>query len=437
MAASSGWEFPGALKRGLSPYGTCPAGHRNGRGGRSIHDAGARFGNWLADVRISELGYGTSKKMLRVPNHRSNDVMSKRKSARPRRKSATRPSRAAKKAVQRASTSKRKVDSLLDAMQDGKEYGSLVDLVPKRDDSLIPDIRRAMAEIEAIRERPLIIYAANFLKPPAGAPVEISSQDDLPFAEMIDSVPAEQKRADVLVVTPGGSGQQVAQFVVRLRPRFEHVSFIIPSMAMSAGTIWALSGDEIWMDERGFIGPIDPQIPGKDGRLIPAQALLRLLDEIQDEGQKALDKGRQPRWTNIQLLKSIDAKEIGNTIAQTEYAIQLAAEYLEKYKFRNWITRKTSGVAVTPEYRATRAREIAEKLCSHEVWKIHSHGISRDVAKQILQLEIGHPDTVNGFERAIRRLWALLYWIYDRSAVAKIFLSQHYTLARLGSGGGK
>jgi len=117
---------------------------------------------------------------------------------------------------------------------------------------------------------------------------------------------------------------------------------------MSAGTIWALSGNEIWMDERAFIGPIDPQVPGKDGRLVPAQAILTLLKRIQDTGADALARGSNPPWSDIQILRNIEPKEIGNALAQTQYATDLAAKFLEQHKFRDWTVRETSGVPVSP-----------------------------------------------------------------------------------------
>jgi serine dehydrogenase proteinase len=77
---------------------------------------------------------------------------------------------------------------------------------------------------------------------------------------------------------------------------------------MSAGTVWALSGDEIWMDERATLGPIDPQVPGRDGRFLPAQALLALIEEIQIRGDQQIKNGANPRWTDVTILRNMDAK---------------------------------------------------------------------------------------------------------------------------------
>lgn len=326
-----------------------------------------------------------------------------------------------------ARSGKQLVDSLLDSMKEGAEYGSLVDLMP-RQMNLRDELRRAMSEIEQARQRPLLVYAANVVRA-VDAPTGIDLADDLPFAELVASVDAHAQSADVLLITPGGLAQQVSQFVQRLRPRFQSISFLLPHMCFSAGTIWALSGNEIWMDERAFLGPIDPQVPGKDGRLVPAQALLRLLQRIQDTGDEALKAGQNPPWSDIQLLHSIDLKEIGNVLAASRYSIQLAASYLETHKFRDWSAHH-DGSPVTAAEKKARALEIAEKLCSHEVWNVHSHGISRDVAWNELRIRIDHPETQPQLHKALRRTWALLYWAFDNTTVFKVFLSQGYSLFR-------
>lgn len=323
----------------------------------------------------------------------------------------------------------RTVSSLLDAMNDDGEYGSLVDLSPINLD-LRGEIRRAIADIEAIRGRPLLLYAGNVVRPNAGPFSAIDQTDDLPFAELVNATPQANRAIDVMVVTPGGSGQQVSLFVDKLRHRFDSVSFLLPAQCMSAGTIWVLSGDEIWMDERAYIGPIDPQVPSRDGRWVPAQALLVLIKDIQDKGQAAISQGNQPDWTHIEILRNIDPKEIGNAISGSNYSIQLAASYLNDYKLKNWKIRSKTGLPVTPAHRQTRASEIATKLCAHDLWKAHSHGISRDVAWNVVRLKIEKPEAVAGLQRALRRLWALLHWTFETTPIVKIYMSQNYAMFR-------
>ena len=151
--------------------------------------------------------------------------------------------------------SQKVVPSLLDAMEDGNEYGSIVSLIPKGFDTA-RELARALEEIERVRKRPCLCYVANLMKRLPNAAIEAS--DHLPFNEMVSRVPQDERKVDVLLVTPGRSAEQVNLFVEALRQRFDDVQFIIPYKAMSAGTLWALSGDALWMGggrgRRGFRG---------------------------------------------------------------------------------------------------------------------------------------------------------------------------------------
>lgn len=320
---------------------------------------------------------------------------------------------------------------ILSLMKSGREYESLVanSAIAARQFDFASEVRLAIDAIEAIRGRPLLIYAANVVNRTLVGDTGISRADDLPFNEMISDTNGNTE-ADFLVVTPGGEGQQVAQFVNHARKRFAFVAFLIPYMAMSAGTIWALSGDEIWMTPQAILGPIDPQVPGRNGQFIPAQALLATIKDIQARGDEALRSGRSPDWTDQLLLRNIDAKEIGDVLSQSAYSIGLAKQYLMQYKFNSWLTHSSDGRLVTDDDKESTAERIAMELCSHDTWKMHSHGISREALTSTLKLRINHTETVPDLHQAISRLWALMYWAFENTAVLKIMMSKNYSIIR-------
>ena len=204
--------------------------------------------------------------------------------------------------------------SLLDQMNDGVEFESLVEHKVFSID-IGPEIRRSLEEIKALRNRPAICYLANVINSNLQASVAIDVTDDLPFSEMISTVPECERNLDVIMVTPGGSAEQVAKFVDKLRPRFDHVAFILPYMAMSAGTIFAMSGNDIIMGSNSYIGPTDPQVRNKDGAYVPAQALLALIQTIQDRGEKLISDGDSPRWSDLYILNQLDGEDIGNAMS--------------------------------------------------------------------------------------------------------------------------
>lgn len=319
------------------------------------------------------------------------------------------------------------VASLLDVMQTGKEYASIVDLAVDQNFNLVDEVVKGIQAIETIRGRPCLLYVGNVLSKD-GSETGVNPTDDLPFQELVASVPSGQNAVDIYLATNGGSGEQISRFVNCLRARFEEVNFLIPSSCMSAGTLFALSGERIYMTQNAVLGPIDPQVPSVDGRFVPAQALLILVSQLQKEGDDAMANGLSVPWTAVRLIDSLDKKELGAAITASQWSQTLASEYIQKYKFRSWTHRETTGQNVTNEYKMQRANEIATALVSHERWKSHGHAITRDVLWNEIKLKIDHPD--NNLDGAIVKLWALLTWIFDKTSSQKFICSSNYRYVR-------
>lgn len=321
------------------------------------------------------------------------------------------------------------VDSLFDAIEDGREYASILDKTTKPNVNLIDDVVKGIKAIEEIRNRPCLLYTGNIITKD-GSDAGVDAKDNVPFQELVASVPASHRAVDIYLSTNGGSGEQVSRFVNYLRTRFDEVSFLIPSSCMSAGTLFALSGEQIYMAANAFLGPIDPQVPSVGGRFVPAQALLLLVEKLRSDGEEAMRNGMPVPWTAVRMIDSLDKKELGAAITASQWSQKLAAQYILKYKLKNWKTRESTGLEVTEDYKTQRAEEIAAALVSHDRWKNHGHAISRDVLWDEIRLKIDHPD--EPLERALVRLWALLTWLFDKIGIQKLICSSsyHYVLTQ-------
>ena len=322
----------------------------------------------------------------------------------------------------------KKETSLLDNMIDGREFESLIN---RQFDNvnLIEELRRSINEIKKIRGRHIVCYVANVVKP-LQTSISIEDSDDLPFNEMIASLPIDCKEIDIVLVTPGGFAHQVAKFVNKLRPRFEKVGFILLNKAMSAGTIFIMSGDEIIMTNQSQIGPVDPQVRTRTGEFVPAQSILTLIEEIRVRGDNQLKNGQQPSWTDVEILRGIDPKEIGNAMNSSNYSIQMVEEYINIHKFKSWNLHSDGITHVTQQEKIKRSNEIARLLCEHSKWKNHGHAISREAAWDVCKLKINHSEDTPGLDRAMKRMWALYYWIFENTGLAKVFISENYCIMR-------
>ncbi len=138
----------------------------------------------------------------------------------------------------------------------------------------------------------------------------------------------------------------------------------------------------------------------------------------------------QPDWIDVQLLRNIDLRDIGMAQSASKYSTDMVKDFLINYKFKTWKNHSSTGEIVTDEDKKKRADDIASLLCKHSEWKSHGHAINRDVAWNKCRLKITHSESIDGLDRAMRRMWALFYWLFENTPMAKIFLSQHYCIIR-------
>lgn len=201
--------------------------------------------------------------------------------------------------------------------------------------------------------------------------------------EMLANDPKKHDKIFVILTTAGGSLSPVQRMVDVLRHYYHEVNFIIPDYAFSAGTIWCMSGDNIYMNYYSAFGPIDPQIQNKDGKLVAA---LGYLDKINELLQKA--KSNTLTQAEFLILKDFDLAEIKSYEQAKELAIEMLKEWLTKYKFKDWSVHSSTGKPVTKVEKEERAKEIAEKLSDNNRWKSHGRPIGISTLANELHLAI-------------------------------------------------
>ena len=196
-------------------------------------------------------------------------------------------------------------------------------------------------------------------------------------------------KVDVYIETPGGSGETAEEIVRFLHDNFETVSFVISGEAKSAGTIIALSGDEIIMSETGSLGPIDAQM--KIGRSVISA--YDYMEWVEGKRKEAGEQGRLNPF-DATMVAQITPGELGSVFHALKFAEDLVVDWLIRYKFKNWTVTKTRGIPVTDDMKRNRAQEIAAELTNHSKWRSHGRSIKRgdldDIGLEITKLE-GNP----------------------------------------------
>jgi len=101
--------------------------------------------------------------------------------------------------------------------------------------------------------------------------------------EAVEKLGSKRNALAIILDTGGGIVEIVERMVTIIRHYYKEVIFIIPNRAMSAGTVFVMSGDRVLMDYFSCLGPIDPQIE-REGKLVPA---LSYLNQFEKLNQKA------------------------------------------------------------------------------------------------------------------------------------------------------
>jgi|ERR1043166_1978234 hypothetical protein len=216
-------------------------------------------------------------------------------------------------------------------------------------------------------QRPLLIYITDFLNSQkaamAGNEISIILSDKDGIVEATRTLPAGS--LDIILHSPGGSLEATESIVEILRAKFDDIRFFIPSTAKSAATMWALSGDEIYLTSGAELGPIDPQVIYRRDQGLSQSAAQAIIDQF-EAAQKdlATNANKLPAWIPILPM-------YGPSLYQDcKNAIKLSKEvvrsWLVKYMFKG-IAKKSA--------RTNRARKVVNYFANHKLLKSHARKI--------------------------------------------------------------
>ncbi len=230
-------------------------------------------------------------------------------------------------------------------------------------------------------------------------------------------------RKDKLVVvldTTGGSVEVVDRMVDCIRNFYKEVVFLIPDKAMSAGTVFVMSGDRIMMNYYSVLGPIDPQVQ-KDGKWIPALSYLEKFEELVQRSSS------QPLTiAELTLLQKMDLAELHTFEQAREISNTLLEKWLSQYKFKDWTETETKKLPVTLEMKKVRAKEVANQLNDIKKWHSHSRGINMDTLRNEIKLKIEDFDENEVLKRNVKNYFDLLANYVTQKGFSSFIHSRFY-----------
>lgn len=254
----------------------------------------------------------------------------------------------------------------------------------------------AYRAIENHRGNPLIVYVTSTRPNVQGmmAPDAVRQ-----FIDQIDAIEAGDK-VDILLHSTGGDSLTAWKLMSILRERFTDITVLVPSMAFSAATMFALGANSIVMHPHASLGPIDPQVTvttaeGKQ-RLFSYEdvgAFIRFLSEEVHITEQVHISAIIDR-----LFAAVDPLNVGAAKRASELSTSVGERLLKMH---------------LPKESIDRAREIAERL--NKTFFAHADAVSRRRARE-LELQIA-PD-----DRALEQLmWKAYLAVEDYMELRKPF----------------
>lgn len=252
------------------------------------------------------------------------------------------------------------------------------------------------------------------------------------FVENVYEKSGNKKRLVLFLTTDGGVVETVEKMVVTLRHFYKEIYFVIPDNAMSAGTIFCMSGDKIYMDYSSSLGPIDPQVYVKNRngeQYVPA---LGYLDKVKELVQKSADGTLTD--AEFALLQNQDLALLRRYEQAKDLSIELLKNWLVTYKFKSWKTHEGTvnpekkGNNVTKAEKEARAEEIARMLSDNSIWHSHGRMIDMNTLRQKLHLKIeDYTGDSTGLVTLIRQYHDVLTDYMDRMGNRFFMHNRHIT----------
>lgn len=249
----------------------------------------------------------------------------------------------------------------------------------------------------------LICYLFRF-----GHPRALMNSADIAALETVLNSISGAQQLNILLHSPGGDGAIIEKMIEMCRGHLSgdnrKLRVIVPNIAKSAATVFALGADTILMGYCSELGPIDPQVQivvAGVVQWVSAVAFVESRDNLMAQIEEATRK-QQPITGLLQQLAGLNIPFTQEMENQIDFAKKTAVRLLDRYMLK-------VGVAAAKPRRA-KANKIVRKLLSKQLFPVHGHFISAATAKNELGLEVEMLDKDD-------ELWKLIWEYYIRCEV--------------------
>ena len=281
---------------------------------------------------------------------------------------------------------------------------------PQKMGPAIDSIRRKyLNALFKYTKRNVIAYYSGWQQHPRASSAHINDKDMAGLMLAIHQL-EKDKGLDLILHTPGGDVAATESMVIYLESIFgADIRAIVPQLAMSAGTLIALSTNAIIMGKHSSLGPIDPQIGG-----VPAEGVLK---EFETAKQEILTNPNAAGYWQF-ILQKYHPTFLSSCQQAIDMSVQLVREWLEEN-----MCKKNPKVIDS----------IIRHFSNHEETKMHSRHIMIDVCKK-LKMNIIPLEDDNDLQDLVLTAHHTFMHTFSRSGAVKI-IENHRGIAFIESEG--
>jgi hypothetical protein len=263
--------------------------------------------------------------------------------------------------------------------------------------------RKYLKALSAKTGRNTIAYYSGFLSKTNVEGIDITDDDVNAFMTCIHEMKRD-KGLDLILHTPGGSIAATEGLVRYIRLMFgDDVRAIVPQLAMSAGTMLALSCKSVVLGKQSCLGPIDPHLQG-----IPCDVVVREFRRALREITK--DPKRAPVWAPIL------SRYTPSFLTQCEYAVQWSKDFVRQALKDNMLRKSPK--------RDELAVKIVRALSSAQVNKTHNKHLPID-RLQALGIKVEALEDDQDFQEAVLTVHHCYIHTMTNTAALKIVENQN------------
>ncbi len=277
----------------------------------------------------------------------------------------------------------------------------------KRGDYIASESLKQARTIAQRYDRNVLYYASSFLQKPQmpGLFTSINMEDINGFMAGLHGHDFG-KGLLLILHTPGGLAEAAQTIVGYLRSKYAAIDVVVPTYAMSAGTMIALACDRIVMGRQSQLGPTDPQLI-VGNRPFSAHSIVEQFEEAKAEISSSPVLAHA--WAPV--LRAFGPALLQEARKSISYGQALVRNWLEKYMFSD----RSDPAAL--------AHEVAEYFGGSQSGS-HGRRISRDEARRH-HLEVIDLEKDQGLQEEILTLYHLSTIAFEMGPAAKSVMSSN------------